>query len=132
MKLAKLVTLFAIIFGVNNLLLAQTAPNLENGWKPFGSYDGTHLDTVNLMNGNVIIHGPLTPDPPQRGSIKVSNALYASSKDWQAICQSPPNSGLVCNWRKGGAGVIILPPPGLSVHRTPTIRISVARAIRLP
>jgi RHS repeat-associated protein len=118
MKLAKLLPLFAIIFVLGNLLHAQTTPNLENGWKPFGSYDGTHLDTVNLMNGNVIVHGPLTPDAPQRGSIKVSNTLYASSKDWQVVCHSAANSGQVCNWQKGGAGVVILPTPGLSVHRT--------------
>jgi RHS repeat-associated protein len=118
MKPAKLLYLSAIICVFCNLLPAQTAPNLENGWKPYGSYDGSHLDTVNVMNGNLMFHGPLTPAPPQRGSIKVSNTLYASSKDWQAICQTPPNSGLVCNWQKGGAGVIILPTPGLSVHRT--------------
>jgi len=113
MKSAKLLQLFVIMFAFCNLLLAQTAPNLENGWKPFGSYDGTHLDTVNVMNGNLMIHAPLIPDAPQRGSLKVSNTLYASSKDWQAIC-----SGTSCSWQKGGAGVTILPAPGLSVHRT--------------
>ncbi|HSK45470.1 MAG TPA: hypothetical protein VLA83_16450, partial [Candidatus Binatia bacterium] len=118
MKLAKLLCISAFLCVFSNLIVAQAAPNLENGWKAYGSYDGSHLDTVNVMNGNLMFHGPLTPDPPQRGSIKVSNVLYSSSKDWQAICTNPPNSGMVCNWQKGGAGVIIIPTPGLSVHRT--------------
>jgi hypothetical protein len=72
---------FLVIF-CHWAVIAQTAPNLENGWKPYGSYDGTHLDTVNLMNGNLMLHAPLIPDTPQRGSLKYSNILYATSKDW--------------------------------------------------
>ncbi len=76
MKLAKLLRSFVIICAFSNLLLAQTAPNLENGWKPYGSYDGSHLDTVNLMNGNVMLHVPILPATPQRGSLKLPNILY--------------------------------------------------------
>ncbi len=108
----KLALVVYIIFFCQLVVIAQTTPNIENGWKPYGSYDGTHLDTVNLMNGNLMLHAPLIPDPPQRGSLKVSNILYATSKDWQVVC-SPR-----CSWQKGGAGVTILPAPGLTVHRT--------------
>jgi len=31
---------------------AQTNPNLEIGFKPFGSYDGTDIDSVNLYTWN--------------------------------------------------------------------------------
>jgi hypothetical protein len=119
MKLAKLWVVCSVIFVQAAVLIAQTAPNCESGWKPYGSYDGSHLDTVNLMNSNAMLRGQLTPNAPQRGSLKVSNSLYASSKDWQAVC-----NGLSWGWEKGGAGVIILPAPGLSVHRTRTIRSS--------
>jgi hypothetical protein len=114
MKLAKLVTLFAIIFGVNNLLHAQTAPSLENGWKPYGSYDGSHLDTVNLMNGSLMLHAPLIPGAPQRGSLQTSINLYVSSNDWQRSCQPPAG----CKWVKGGSGVNVVISPSLRVHRT--------------
>ena len=67
MKPAKLLCLSVIIFVFGNLLLAQTGPNVENGWKPYGSYDGSHLDTVNLMNGNVMLHVPILPAYQQRG-----------------------------------------------------------------
>ncbi len=58
--------LFCQVSGV-----AQTALDLENGFKPYGSYDGSKLDTVNLMNGNLMLHAPLVPVSPQRGSINV-------------------------------------------------------------
>ena len=77
MKCVRFLTLVCAVFMAANVAVGQSQPNLENGFKPYGSYDGSHLDTVNLMNGNVIVHGPLTPDPPQRGSIKVSCASAA-------------------------------------------------------
>jgi len=48
---------------------AQIQPHFENGFKPYGSYDGTHLDSINLMNGNLMLHAPLLPDYPQRGKL---------------------------------------------------------------
>src|SRR5205807_1174674 len=62
---------------------AQTQPNLENGFKPYGSYDGGSLDTVNTMNGNPMLHAPLLPDYPQRGEITPHYNLYVTSKSWQ-------------------------------------------------
>jgi len=70
------------------------------------------------MNGNLMLHAPLVPVSPQRGSIKVGNTLYLSSKDWQTVCYTPTNSGPICSWKKGGTGVNIQITPGLSVHRT--------------
>jgi hypothetical protein len=88
MRFAKWLQLSAIIFVFSNLLSAQTTPNLENGWKPYGSYEGSQLDTVNLMNGNLMLHAPLIPGAPQRGSLQVSNTVYVTSKDWQISCSS--------------------------------------------
>src|SRR5258708_21694490 len=118
MKLAKVLGVvgLAIILVGNISAMAQTAPNFENGFKPWGSYDGSRLDTVNLMNGNVMLHAPLIPSIPQRGALGLSNTLYASSKDWQVVCV--PNQG--CSWDKGGGGVLIQRSPDLSVHRTIT------------
>lgn len=90
---------------------SQTSPNLENGWKPYGSYEGSHLDTVNLMNGNVMLHAPLTPDYPQRGRLTQSFALYVSSKT--AISSCNPQ----CYWLFGGAGVVFQEMLDISVHR---------------
>jgi hypothetical protein len=101
-------------------LRAQTAPNFENGWKPYGSYDGSHLDTVNLMNGNLMLHAPLLPDLAQRGTTMVGETLYITSKDWQTVCTPNPSipSGMGCKWERGGTGVNILVTPAITVHRT--------------
>lgn len=108
--------LFIVIASLGSL--AQTPPSLDNGWKPYGSYEGSHLDTVNLMNGNLMLHAPLLPDAPQRGSVRLSNTLFVSSKDWQVICTTSSNGGDVCRWQKGGTGVNFQFTPALSVTRT--------------
>jgi RHS repeat-associated protein len=118
MKLTKPIIVFVILFGISNLLRAQTSPSLENGWKPFGSYEGSHLDTVNLMNGNLMFHAPIIPDIPGRGTLGMHYSLFGSSKDWQVLCTPVPDGQLWCRWVKGGSGVQILIAPGLSVHRT--------------
>ncbi len=119
MRHARLLLLAAFITGTSNFLFSQSGPNLENGWKPFGSYDGSHLDTVNLMNGNLMFHGPILPDVPQRGSTKVVYTLFATSKDWQDVCFfNTYTQRWQCNWQKGGGFTDIRMTPSLSVHRT--------------
>src|SRR5258708_32624555 len=81
------------------LSFAQTAPNLENGFKPFGSYDGTHFDTINVMNGNLMVHMPLYSEAPQRGGkLDMQYLLYMTSKNWIEGC-SP-----TCKWQLLAAG----------------------------
>jgi RHS repeat-associated protein len=110
-----------IFFFVSAMLCAQTAPNVENGWKPYGSYDGSHLDTLNLMNGNLMLHLPLLPGIPQRGSLALDHTVYLSSKDWQVACmQEDTSTGEGCWWMKGGSGIGIVRPFDLAIHRTVT------------
>jgi hypothetical protein len=101
----------------------QTQPNLENGFKPYGSYDGTHLDTVNLMNGNLILHLPLVPDYPQRGGLAQHYNLYVSSKDWQVKCVPDDVAGQVCYWISGGTGVNPQTSLGMTLRRTVDISV---------
>src|SRR5438046_172768 len=60
-----------IIFFLACVLVAaasgQTAIDTGNGFKPYGSFDGSNLDSVNLQNGNFLLHAPLLPSYPQRG-----------------------------------------------------------------
>jgi hypothetical protein len=49
MKSTKLLLLLTVVLTQSVLLPGQVAPNLENGFKPYGSYDGGSLDTVNVM-----------------------------------------------------------------------------------
>jgi YD repeat-containing protein len=120
MKAVRLAVVIVMVLGGAAWLRAQTSPNLENGWKPYGSYEGSRLDTVNLMNGNLMLHAPIIPDAPQRGSLKVSYALYGTSKDWQTVCFWNQTTQLwQCGWQKGGGSVnVMMTPATLIVHRT--------------
>jgi RHS repeat-associated protein len=118
MKFARLIASVILIIASHDTVFAQTAPNFENGWKPYGSYDGSHLDTVNLMNGNLMLHAPLLPDTPQRGSLSLHETLYVTSKDWQVVCKTFPSGTTGCSWQRGGTGVSVLIAPALTVHRT--------------
>src|SRR5579871_6321933 len=97
MRFAKWLPLFAIVFGLNNFLLAQSAPNLENGFKPYGSYDGSNMDTINLQNGNLMLHLPVYPEAPQRGKMDLNYLLYVTSKNWVKGCTPS------CAWTLLGA-----------------------------
>src|SRR5882762_5513251 len=81
MKSFKLWMLVAVILAGSVSVFAQTTPDLENGFKYYGSYDGSHLDTVNLMNGNLMLHLPLVPEFPQRGNkLDLKYLVYLTSK----------------------------------------------------
>lgn len=100
----------------------QTQVDLGNGFKPWGSYDGSSLDSVGLENGNLILHAPVIPKYPQRGSLAPEITLYVSSHNWEAACLSEdPLSGTPteCSWAHGGTGIWFkLVGGGLSVQRT--------------
>jgi hypothetical protein len=107
------------------LAFAQTNPNLESGFKPYGSHDGSNLDTVNQMSGNWTLHVPLLPDFVQRGALASHYFLYASAKNWQVRCiPSPAPSGQTCYWAPGGTGVTPQRSNGFSIHRTVIISYS--------
>ena len=114
------IKLLAIALVIGNLhLLAQKAPDLENGFKSYGSYDGSHLDTVNLMNGNLILHAPLLPNYPQRGKFSLQDILSFNSKTWQVVCRDLPfNGGTACGWFYGGTGVALQRSVDLAIQRT--------------
>jgi hypothetical protein len=99
MKLAKLWMLSIVIFVLSSMLFAQTPLNLENGFKPYGSYEGSNMDTVNLLNGSLMMHIPVYPDAPQRGGkIDLNYILYESTARWV------PNCTPFCTWKPLIAG----------------------------
>src|SRR5258707_8747225 len=104
-KVSFAVSLFAIVLAGSVCLSCQTPPNLENGFKHWGSYDGGSLDSVNLMNGNVMLHAPIIPDYPQRGKLTATDLMYATSKAWQTRCFYRTDGTLYCYWYWGGSGV---------------------------
>lgn len=93
MKVSRLLGSCLLILAGSLSLSAQTDPNLENGFKPYGTYSGSNIDTVNLENGNLMLHVPMPFGLPQRGKIQPSYFLGISSKQWITFCA--PTS---CYW----------------------------------
>jgi YD repeat-containing protein len=120
MRLAKswLVTAALVLAGSISAV-AQQPPNLENGFKHWGSYDGGSLDTVNNLNGNEMLHAPLLAGYPQRGSLSVALSLFQSSKSWAVQCQPPDvNGNTTCQWTKQRAGVALQQAEAMTIQRT--------------
>ena len=103
---------------------AQINPNLENGVKPFGSYDANSIDTVNVATGALSLHIPLL-SYPQRGDfppIKYSISFASKNFTINPHCvmegsTDPEYQEMVCTPRWG---VVMLdgtntPPVGVSV-----------------
>src|SRR5579864_5282526 len=97
---------------------AQTQPNLENGFKDYGSIHGSNIDSVNLTTGNWMLHSPLFADVAQRGDLGAHYFAYATSKNWQIKCTPNSTTGQTCFWVPGGTGVALERSTAISVHRT--------------
>src|SRR5207302_3992480 len=78
-------------FGFSALAFAQTNPNLEVGFKPYGSYHGSEMDTVGLMAGNLTHHLRYPYHYPQRGAgLDDQFFLVMNSKSWTVRAYIPP------------------------------------------
>ncbi|MCU1320813.1 MAG: repeat-containing protein [Acidobacteriaceae bacterium] len=60
---------------------AQDQYGLTQGYAPFGSYDSSVLDSVDLSTGRLMLHIPIY-SLPQRGTLKYSFSLTSNSIGW--------------------------------------------------
>ena len=64
-------------------LTAQSSPNLEDGLKPYGSYQGESFATINLQNGALWVQIPMPYTYAQRGGrLKTDYLFRYGSKFW--------------------------------------------------
>ena len=118
LKVFRLIIIFAALFMPCTLLLAQTASNIENGFKSFGSYHGGDFDTVNLQTGNVMFHAPLLSYPQRGGKLGVNYVLSGSSKNWQVDEWTDNQRNIHQKWVLAQpAGIDIVDPVFVEVHR---------------
>src|SRR5258708_23111495 len=118
MRSAKTWLVLAIFLAGSISAIAQQSPNLENGFKHWGSYDGGSLDTVNNLNGNQMLHAPLLPNYAQRGGLNVQDFLSMTSKGWQITCRVDQLGSLQCQWTTVAQGINVKQTPGLALQRT--------------
>jgi RHS repeat-associated protein len=106
---------------VASFVVAQINPNLEEGMKPYGSYQGGDVDSVSLTNGNVMLHIPLFSYPQRGGKLSVDYYLAVNSKAWSVQFYQPPNQAFYWQWtwiRQGASGVQVTSSLDYEFHRT--------------
>src|SRR5438128_9547782 len=69
------------LLSVGHAAYSQTNPNLEQGFKPFGSYDETDFDSVSMTNHNLTVNIPFF-DYPQRGSLHSQVKFLYNNKNY--------------------------------------------------
>ena len=108
-----------LLISVSLPLFGQTQLNVDNGFKPYASFDGSHLDSINLLDSNLLLHAPLDPSHPQRGKLDPQLLLYVTSRNWTEHCDTSQTNGVPynCYWAYGGTGVTFEFTGQLSVHR---------------
>src|SRR5437667_3927350 len=62
--------------------VAQTSPDLEQGLKPYGAYQGGNIDSVGLTNGNVMAHIPMASYPQRGGKLRLNFFARYNNKSW--------------------------------------------------
>jgi RHS repeat-associated protein len=87
---------------------AQSDPDFETGLKPFGSYHGGNIDTVNLSNGSLNIDIPLMSYPQRGGKLKLGFDFRMSNFSYYytvGYISCPDESGNECattDWETPG------------------------------
>lgn len=88
---SKWIALVFTVVCLNLVAHAQVDPNIEQGMKPYGSYEGGSMDSVSLTNGNLTIHQPLW-SAPQRGDLAMSVEMAYNNKQF-TVLKAPSNCG---------------------------------------
>ena len=108
----KLVLLLSAILAEAISAHGQVQPNIENGFKSYGSYDSSSIENINLSNGGLTVKIPLPLAYPQRGGKSTpSYYLVANSKNWQV------------QWYNNGTAIVYFwnygPPANSGVYGGP-------------
>src|SRR6202041_1938919 len=97
--------LFALtlVLAVSLPASAQVQPNIESGFRFYGSYDSSTIYTFNPPNGGLALPNPLPLAFPQRGGkLDASYFLVSNSKSWQVQQYQPtPSIPITSLWNYG-------------------------------
>ena len=60
---------------------AQNLPIEERGLKPYGSYEGGNLDSINMANGSLTLHIPFWSYPQRGGKLRLNYFINFTTSD---------------------------------------------------
>ena len=98
-----------VLFIAGNVSFAQSSddPMMDVGFKPYGSYHGGDLDSINLSNGFLNIHIPVGSFP-QRGAIGYTpQIIYNNHKGWSVLPDCTNQNTCSPLWQWKGSSVTL-------------------------
>jgi RHS repeat-associated protein len=72
----------ALVLTGSSTAMCQQDPSTGAGFKPYGSFEGSDVDSVNLENGNVMLHIPLASYPQRGGQLKFNITTRLNNISW--------------------------------------------------
>lgn len=78
----RMAVLLAVFLCLGSTLVAQPYPSLERGFSPEKIYQLGGLDSINLMNGNLVLKVPIGSAYPVGGGLSYGLSLVYNSKAW--------------------------------------------------
>ena len=100
-----------LVSAISILARAQMPPSLDQGLKPYGSFQHGNIDSVNLANGNLVFHAPLVSYPQRGGKLSLSFELLYSAKGWY-----PYQAQSDKVWEYAGGALSVASSPAMGVH----------------
>jgi len=76
MRMSRIVLIMLATFVLNFATSAQQDPNFEIGIKPFGSYGGGNIDSINLGTGSLGVDIPIISYPQRGGKLKLGFSVH--------------------------------------------------------
>ena len=90
-------------------LRSQQDPTIDSGFTPYGAFQRSDIDSVNIKNGNLIVHIPIASYPQRGGTLKLSYSARYNSTVWAVQTLTNPITGKATqHWafKSGGIGVV--------------------------
>jgi YD repeat-containing protein len=130
MKMLKMMCILAVLVAACAALHGQAVNPSDVGFVPAGMYQHTDIDSVNMANGNAVIHIPLFGYPQLGSSLKLDYSIIANTSLWQPniVCYPDGAGGSICentytmgNTPLGGGGLTTTNPCGFVPNASPAI-----------
>ena len=92
MKRQITVAVLLLLFSFKAPAQAPTV-DVQQGMTPYASFQNGEIDSINLGNGNLVIHIPIVSFPQRGGKLRLAFNFYDTNKNWYIY-----NNGHVANW----------------------------------
>ncbi|MBI3662082.1 MAG: RHS repeat protein, partial [Acidobacteria bacterium] len=97
---------------------AQQNANLEQGLKPYGTYQGGNLDSVSITNRNLTLHIPIVSYPQRGGKLRLNFLGIYNNKGWIIEEYNDTYGNPHLRWKWIGTGVQIINDQSIGVKST--------------